>query len=101
MHSLIMQSHIHCISHLLVMVSLRVEAGSTLSMKTLGPLSRDLYTLYEIPRSPGFSSGGSQVILIESSVLATTRRFVGGEGGTATIIMMICKVVQQVVNCIV
>ena len=71
-------------------------------MKTLGPLSRDLYTLYEIPRSPGFSSGGSQVILIESSVLDTTRRFVGDEGGTATIIMMTCKCsffVRQVVNC--
>lgn len=61
-----------------------VEADTLLATKTLEPPSRDLYTLYEMLRPPGFSSGGSQIIVIESSALATTRRFLGGDGGTAT-----------------
>lgn len=61
-----------------------VEADSVFIMKTLGSSSRDLYTLYEILLPPGFSSGGFQVIVIESSVLATTWRFLGADGGTAT-----------------
>ena len=61
-----------------------VETDALLVIKSLDPSSRDLYTLYEMLWPPGFSSGGSQVIVIESSVLATTRRFLGGDGGTAT-----------------
>ena len=69
-------------NNLPVMVS--VETDCLLVIKSLDSSSRDLYTLYEMLRPPGFSSGGSQVIVIESSDLATTRRFLGGDGSTAT-----------------